>query len=69
MKDNLDITISFGDKKVETNLKSMEILAKDLKAGRIKFQSTCHKAKHYFDDKGQKRCPVCHKICEIEITY
>jgi len=35
--ENFDVTISFGDKKVETTTKDMAELAKELKAGRLKY--------------------------------
>ena len=69
MTDDLDITISYGGKEIETSLKQMKEISRDLISGKIKCVSKCHEAPCYFSDKGQHICSLCNEACDVKATY
>jgi len=54
-KDNIKMTITFGDKSVDTDLETMKQINRDLKSGKIKYVSDCHHVP-------KNRCPLFYHL-------
>jgi len=64
MSDNIKMTITFGDKSVDTDMNTLKQLNRELKSGKIKYVSDCHHVKYSISSLGTWICSECGKECK-----
>jgi len=61
--DNIKMTLIFGDKQVETDLKTIKQINRDLKSGKIQYVSDCHHTAYKIVN-GKFICLSCGEACK-----